>query len=243
MGWTIGVLGLDCPSMIRRDYILRMIEEFFRTLAKLKEQKEQQQWEEAELTLEEEAKRLTGLDIEMLITLSDTELMARLLQMGEIHAHRERSLMLARVLIEWAGVREAEGGEAEAETARLIRLKALHLMLHTAMRSEGWEWPEFVPAIDIVSERLGREALPLQTHGLLMQHFERSEQFAKAEDSLFAAQDLAPFSPELRQIGISFYQRLLAKADAALERGNLPRPEVEAGLDEWLKTALSDGGR
>jgi hypothetical protein len=215
--------------MMRRDYILRMIDEFFRLLARVKTQKEQGEWREAEGTLEEEARRLTGADLEALSSLSDTEILARLLRTGEIHSQREKAFMLARVLIEAAEVAEADS--KGAEQAQTFRLKALHLLLQTALRSEGAEWPQFVPPIDVLAETL-KEALPVQTNALLMQHFERSGQFAKAEDSFYAALEQFPESPGLRQLGISFYQRLLAISDVALETGNLPRAEVEAGLDQ-----------
>ena len=110
-----------------------------------------------------------------------------------------------------------------------LRLKALHLLLQAALRSEDVDWPQFVPTIDILAQDLN-EVLPVQTHALLMQHFERSGQFAKAEDSFHAALELFPDSPALRQLGISLYQRLLTKSDTALEAGNLPRDEVETGL-------------
>ncbi len=220
--------------MIRRDYILRMIDEFFRLLAHVKEQKERGEWRDAEATLEEEARRLTGADLEALSSLSDTEIFARLLRTGEMHAQREKSFMLARVLIEAAELADADS--SRIDQAQAMRLKALNLLLQTALRSEDAEWPQFVPPIDILAENL-KEPLPIQTHALLMQHFERSGQFSKAEDSFYAAFEEFADSPALRQLGISFYQRLLGKSDAALEDGNLPRVEVEAGLDS-LRTPV-----
>jgi hypothetical protein len=210
--------------MIRRDYILRMIEEFFRLLARVKTQKERGELREAEATLEDEARRLTGADLEALCTLSETEILARLLRSGEIHAQRERTFMLARVLIERAELEEGERGQQ-------LRVKALNLILDSALRSEHAEWPSFVPAIEVLAEDL-KPVLPVQTHALLMQYCERSGQFAKAEDSFYGAMELFPDSPALRQLGISFYQRLLTKSDTELESGNLPRIEVEAGLQQ-----------
>ena len=84
-----------------------------------------------------------------------------------------------------------------------------------------------------LAERLASSVLPVETHVLLMQHYERSGQFAKAENSLFAALDLLPGSPALLHIGLAFYQRLLGKSDAALEAGDLPRAEVESGRTEF----------
>ena len=46
--------------MIRRDYILRMIEEFLQLLARLKSLKQEHRWEEAAGTLDEQFHRLVG---------------------------------------------------------------------------------------------------------------------------------------------------------------------------------------
>jgi len=67
---------------------------------------------------------------------------------------------------------------------------------------------------------------------MLMQHYERSGQFAKAEDALFAMLEDEPRHPRILEFGIAFYQRLEGRSDASLDAGELPRPEVEAGLTE-----------
>jgi hypothetical protein len=220
--------------MIRRDYILRMIEEFVRALARIESLKHERRWSEAETNLDDELKRLVGTDRAGLESLNDTALLARILRAGDFNAQRAQALMVARLLSEAADVTEEQSEAAQVETDRagLLRLRALKLMLNVALRSEGLDWPDFVPTIDIVAARFKTGELPLDTQGLLMQHFERTGQYAKAEDSLWAALEFAPDNPILLQLGISFYRRLLAKSDAALEAGNLPRAEVQSGLDE-----------
>ncbi len=58
--------------------------------------------------------------------------------------------------------------------------------------------------------------------------------YADAEDALFEAIDAAPDDSGPIDSGILFYQRLLAKDDAELEAGDLPRDEVKTGLAELL---------
>ena len=77
--------------------------------------------------------------------------------------------------------------------------------------------------------------LPLHTELLLMRHYERTGQFARAEDALFAMLDLDPENARVQDFGAAFYQRLEGKSDAALEAGDLPRPEIVAGLAEVEK--------
>jgi hypothetical protein len=225
--------------MIRRDYILRMIDEFVRLLAEIQRKKREGNYTGAQLDIDEESKRLTGLDPAALAILSDTEVFSRLLQTSDFETQREKIMMLSRVLMEAAEARERAG--SEPALPRALRLKALHLLLNTVLRGDVFEWPEFVPKIDILLAELTGAPLPLQTHALLMQHFERSGQFAKAEDALFAMMDAAPGNRAILELGISFYHRLLGQSDSALISGDLPRAEVEAGLNDirirWSKTA------
>jgi hypothetical protein len=65
-----------------------------------------------------------------------------------------------------------------------------------------------------------------------MEHYERTGQFGKAEDSFFAILDADPDNSVAVEFGISFYERLLRQDDLRLAEGNLPRAEVEAGLAE-----------
>ena len=65
--------------MIRNDYILRMIEEFVRGMARLKGLKEKESWSEAREEIEGEIKALFGQSLEELETLSEAELLGKLM--------------------------------------------------------------------------------------------------------------------------------------------------------------------
>ena len=65
-----------------------------------------------------------------------------------------------------------------------------------------------------------------------MHHYERTGEFAKAEDSLYAMLDVEPRNAGLLEFGIAFYERLARQSDDVLAAGNLPRTELEAGLAE-----------
>ena len=214
--------------MIRRDYILRMIEEFFRALARINSLKKGQQWQEASEALDEEFKRLIADGAPAVVRLSETELLARLMQEGPTQVVRDKTLMLTTLLAEAGDVAAAQG---RPEQSRECYLKALHLLLDTLGRGEVSEWPEFVPKVEGLVTTLDAP-LPLRTHALLMQHYERTGEFAKAEDALFALLDAEPDNDAIVEFGIAFYERLLRQSDQALDAANLPRAEVEEGLKE-----------
>jgi hypothetical protein len=215
--------------MIRRDYILRMIEEFTQTLARLKSLKKDLRWDDAERLLEKEFQEFIGTLGPGVTEMSETELLARLVKGAPTQAVRERTLMLATLLREAGDVAVAQGA---AEQGRRYYLKGLELVLDVGRGDEAFEWPAFVPAVDLLVMSLGDEGIPIPTRARLMQHFELSGDYAKAEDALFAMLEQDPLNPSLLDFGAAFYRRLLDRDDAALANGNLPREEVEAGLAE-----------
>lgn len=225
--------------MIRRDYILRMIEEFMQALSRIRSLKQGQHWNEASGKLDAELKKLIGDDVRAITRLSETELLARLMQDGPTHALREKTLVLTTLLKEAGDVATAADREKEG---RECYLKALHLLLDTLGRGDVFDCPEFVPKVEMLKVALATAPLPARTHAMLMQHYERTGEFAKAEDALFAMLDAEPDNDAIVDFGIAFYQRLLSQGDATLSAANLPRAEAEEGLKE-LQARRTPGAR
>jgi hypothetical protein len=220
--------------MIRRDYFLRMIEEFAQMLAKLDSYKRGQNWEQATETLDEGFQRLIGSGAEAVSHLSETELLAKVIQGEPTQIVHQKTLFLTSLLKEAGDVAAAQD---RAEESRSCYLKGLHLLLQTLGQNDESDFPDFVPKVDAFVLALSDSPLPLETNALLMQHYERTGQFDKAEDALFAMADLEPANPAITEFGICFYERLLGHSDAALAGAGLPRPEVEAGLSELRERA------
>ena len=217
--------------MIRRDYILRMIEEFIQALARVNALKQDQRWQEAAGAVDEEFQRLIGMGAQAVTRLTETELLARLIRGEPTQAVRERTLILTALLKE-AG--DLATTQEHTEESRSCYLKGLHLLLETLAREGVSAFPDFVPRVEVFVAALHGSPLPLETQTLLMRHYERSGEFAKAEDALFAALEAEPEKAGLVDFGVSFYERLRGQSDASLAAGNLPRPELEGGLAELL---------
>jgi hypothetical protein len=216
--------------MIRRDYLLRQVEQFVAMLAKITGLAKNEQWQEASAVTAGELQRLTGTDAREVVRLSETELLARLIQSEPTHVVESKAFMLA-TLLKTNG--DLIAGQGRLEESRQYYLKGLHLLLDTFGRNEITERPDFVPAVEAFLAGLRDAPLPVKTNAMLMRHYEQTSEFAKAEDALFATLDVVPPSPDLLDLGASFYQRLLDLSDDALMAGNLPRAEVEAGLAEF----------
>jgi uncharacterized protein DUF6483 len=225
--------------MIRRDYILQMIEELMQALTQIRALRQGRRWQEARRAVDAQCEKLAALGARNLARLSETELLARVAQDQPSAAVRPRLFLIIALLQEAADI--AVGEERMGE-AREIYLKALRLLLEVSAGEEPGGHPAFVPRVEALVHCLANESLPTDTQVLLMRHYESTGQWAKAEDSLFAVLDATTNDPASLEFGAAFYGRMLRQTDAALSAGNLPRAEAEEGLQELqqrkLKAAL-----
>jgi hypothetical protein len=215
--------------VIRRDYLLRQIEQFVAMLAKIAGLTKSEQWQEASAATAGEFQRLAGMDARELLRMSETELLARLIRGEPTLLVESKAFMIATLLKANGDLIASQG---RLEESRQYYLKGLHLLLDTFGRNEITERPDFVPAVEAFLTGLRDAPLPAMTNAILMRHYERTGEFAKAEDALFGMLDAGPASIELLDFGRLFYQRLLGLNDATLTAGNLPRAEAQAGLAE-----------
>ncbi|HZR20645.1 MAG TPA: DUF6483 family protein [Verrucomicrobiae bacterium] len=213
--------------MIRRDYLLRMLAEFLAVLSRIRSLQKGQLWDEAQKLTSGELHQLTGTSPRELLELSETELLARLIRGENTLAVREKTLIVTTLLKEAGDIAAGRANESEAAA---YYLKGLNLLLGVLAREEMSDFPEFVPRVETFLQGLANASLPLATQALLMQHYERSGSFAKAEDALFGILEQQPQNRDVLEFGAAFYHRLQGKSDDALIAGNLPRPEVQAGL-------------
>jgi len=218
--------------MIRRDYILRQIEQFVAMLAKLTGLTNEERWQEASTTVAGEFQRLTGADGPRMLRMTGTELLAALARDVPTQVVESRAFMLTTVC-------KANGdvlaGQGQSEESRQYYLKGLQLLLETFGRNEIADRPDFVPAVEAFLAGLGDAPLSLPMSAMLLRHYEQTREFAKAEDILFGMLEAAPANADVLDFGAAFYRRLLALGDDASAAGGLPRAEVEAGLAELEK--------
>lgn len=161
--------------------------------------------------------------------MSETELLAKLIQGEPTQVVHHKTLLLTTLMKETGDVAVAQNRLADGQK---YYLKGLNLLLEVLARDEGMDTPDFVPTVEAFLAVLPEQQLPLNSQARLLQHYERIGDFGKAEDVLFTMVGTEPNEPLLLDFGIAFYQRLKAKSDASLSAGNLPRPELETSLAE-----------
>jgi hypothetical protein len=222
--------------VIRKDYILRMIEQFGAIWARLLTQVRAGLFGDARATLDNAYQQLLGLNFDTVRARSSGELLARL-QFGVSPADgHERCCVLAALLV-------AEGELAanghDPDLAATYEGKALDIVLALRLHQPDLPLPDYAPTVERLVELLHEYQLPSDTSRQLLQFFTDTGAFAKAEDVLFdlLAHDLEP--KQVVTLGEAFYDRLEQQDDAVLDAGNFSRDEIGAGRAELRRL----GGR
>lgn len=213
--------------MLRNDWVLRQIEQAIRLLQMIAGLLDFRHYPEALDRIDEGYRLFFGLDSGSVGSLP----LDYLLDMLRIHGRLDgtRVVLMAKLLRSEGEIYEAQEDE---ERSSQRSLRALQLLLAAYESGEESHFPGGWEDIDALAERLSRYDLPLSLKPQLLSYLEQTGHFAEAENLLWewlAATDHAP-TPVAR--GLAFYRRLLELPDEALERGELPRSEVEHALLE-----------
>jgi hypothetical protein len=210
------------------DYIVRLIEQFSRILARIISKKQAKAYTEALFEAENTYKRLIGLEAQLIHSLSDADLI-EWLNTGDT-LDIEKCVITAELLREEAEIKELSGCMREDFTPLYIKSFSLY---HEVLNHREIPGPTIhIERVQFVVNKLESMDLPLKTRYKLFRTNEMLGNLGKAEDLLY---DLIQADyPGIRIEGKDFYERLLRKSDQELETGNLPRKEVEEGL-AWIE--------
>ena len=213
--------------MIREDYIIDWIKRYVLMLAQIVGLVKTEHYPAALRAIEGALQTLLDLGPDSVLSLSEGQIMARLSIGGPTQIVRDKCVILAALLEQLGIVGAAQDRRRESVECHL---KALHIMLGLRLGEETQSLPGYAPRVEDLAARLKEERLPGRTYAALMLYYEAQASFAPAEDALYALLETEPDSPNGVDIGIAFYERLLARSDAELIAGHLPRQEVEEGL-------------
>lgn len=210
--------------MINRDYIMRMIEQLSRVVAKVLFLKESNQHLEAVDEVRKAGKMLLGLNAEAMDKLSDRELIMLWTVGGELDAGK---CSLAAGLFKTEGEILKEQGEYERASSAFG--KGLSLSAETICSLKEDIPSEIKETFSSLLQHVDLDTLPINLHKKVFRALGFTGNFAKAEDILFGiVHEDRTFVEE----GKRFYQQLLKRTDKELNDGNLPRDEVVKSLAE-----------
>jgi len=206
--------------MIRKDYILRIIDELVRVLQRVFNLKDLRAYEEALALLRRESDRLLGIDGGMMEVLAPTDIRKAL-------RAPELGLVAGRILEEMALVYDATG---EPGRATVLGVKALDLYAGTLEVDPAAVDADYRARVSGLADAVAQRPLAPADWRVLMRAYEQTGAFARAEDMLYEALDEDVDRERVVAEGRAFYGRLLGKTDEELEAGGLPRGEVEEGM-------------
>lgn len=114
------------------------------------------------------------------------------------------------------------------------RALALGLFLEALLNGETFVTVELLAKVEELFAHVRETLSDVGVWRRLVSYFAARGRFAQAEDALFAW--LAVGDPAAMREGLAFYERLTGLSDEALERGDLPRAELEQGRREFVIT-------
>lgn len=213
--------------MINRDYILRMIEQLSRFLAKALLMRDGKEYLEAVNEVKKAGKMFLGLNPEAMDALSDRDLI-RLWSVGT-DLDAEKCALAAQIFKAEGEIYEAQG---DFDKASESYLKSFSLLVKTINFLKEKIPSELIVSIEFLTQHLDVTSIPIALQHKLFTTYAIIGRFSKAEDLLF---DMIQEDPSFSEEGKRFYQQLLKRTDEELEKGNLPRSEVLESLAELTK--------
>ena len=212
--------------MIRRDFLVRAVQEFVQTLARAVQLRQRLLYREGREEIERVFLKLWGIDSSQLLESSLTQLIA--LCEGNKESLGDELVALANLFAEQGNLYSLENRTVETERSR-----ALALGLYLESLPKRFVSLEVVTRIEKLIGQVDASALAPDVLRRLFSYLETRGLLARAENVLFDW--VASKSPEAYTEGLAFYDRLALLEDKVLDRGELPRSEVEEGRKELLR--------
>jgi hypothetical protein len=210
--------------MLQRDYLLRMTEMLAAALSKILFNIEKKDYAKAENEIVSAAKTIIGLDLKMINILNIEDIM-KLMKTSDLYAGR--CIVSAELMNEYGFVIKMNGNETESIN---IYQKSLRLYLEALLAKEIPEPGKYFSKVNELILKLKEVEISDELNKLLIDYYELSGQYSKAEDIIF--QLLENQNTEIKNKAVSFYKKLHLKSDEDLIAGNLSREEINESLEE-----------
>jgi hypothetical protein len=210
--------------MIKKDYIMRMVQQFTIAIAQILKLKGASQHSEALNVIDQTFHKLFGLSSTLIDSLS-AESVVELLKSND-SGDAQKYLLIAKLLKEKAEIHDSQETDCSSKTRYL---KCLDLYLRGVTCGESVVVSDCFSSIDRIIGNFEQHELPNSTKYKLMDYYEKTGRYSEVENLLFDLVELEGYRDIVIEEGIFFYARLMAKTDQELAAGNLPKDEVMSG--------------
>lgn len=214
---------------------MRLVEQLTAVIAQVAKLGNEEEYQDALDTTDGALRQLTGLGTDAWLSMETDDILANL-SMREDLGGVETAVFMVGIFYQEGEIRALQD---DNDGADFRFLKALQLQLAILNSHPDMPMPEVVPSVPAMQARLAENEvlLPAKTNQALLTYYEIMGDYSTAEDVLYEWLDAEPSSSEAIEAGVAFYESLLLKPDEELEAGNLPRDEVETGLEDLLLEA------
>jgi hypothetical protein len=213
--------------MFKRDYIMKMIEQFSNVLAKVMGLKSADKIEETQQVLNEALHHFTGLSEATIESLSYRDLINLVSGVKEINP--EKCFILAELLKEKADVYASLD---DMDKSFNLYLKSFNIYVEVMLSTNSSYLEPNHSTIDQIINIIKQFQIPYETQKLLFHYYETIMKYDKAEDVLFELLDQGTHENIILSEGAAFYERLSKKSLEELEKGSLPIDEVLEGMEK-----------
>lgn len=212
--------------MLKRDYILTMIEQFGYFLARIVFLKETQRYDTAQAEMNDFCGKLYGSGRDALLAMTDDELLELCADPDTREFVPDKAVALGALFKEFGDLERLQENTGPLPCACYAR--ALFLLLEAYGDGTRALPLDAVDRLETAIQRSAGCSLPVNVRWKLMGFLEGSGFYADAEDLLYELIEDA--APNAVAEGVAFYTRLAEHDDADLIAGGLPRDEVLEGL-------------
>ncbi|WP_028544541.1 DUF6483 family protein [Paenibacillus taiwanensis] len=221
--------------MYQRDYLVRLIQEMTAMIARTLGLKEQKQKAELLLEWDELLERKFRLNGKLTDSLSPDDIIKLFHRHGNLQSDELQALaiiMLERAELEYDLQRSSSShdGIEAADANHIQRLMKVYVLLVEAMLHGSNR--SLLPVMDVV-QKLSAKLAPYHLDASLLERIwrwhDQDQRYAEAENALY--EWMTGDEARLPRAA-AWYERLLELSDDELEAGELPRDEVEQGLQD-----------
>jgi hypothetical protein len=215
--------------MLRKDYIMRMVEQIGRAVAEIVLRRKAKETAEVERLMEQASTEYLGLAFEFLKSQPVGQLKMLFALDGELDVGK---CIVAGELFGQAAAQLQGSGDSAQAAAMLMKSQDLYIEAYRVLPDR--ERGIYAQKIVAMLERLPDREVSDQARLKFVDVYEAAGKFDSAEDLLFELVEEGVAGA--LELGLRLYDRLLRRKDEELEQGGLPREEVEQSLRELERT-------
>ena len=216
--------------MLSKDYIMRMVEQIVRAMAKIAQIQDSGDFQAAQGLLDQACREHLGLEL----ALVQGQPVAILLSLFTVDGQLDpgKCIVAGELSVQIAAQAQQKNQTSQAEVARLRALEFYMMGYRVLPEKERHLYA--VKIVDLLAQ-LPEQVFAAPELLSFVAVYEAARNYDRAEDLLF---ELAEEGVDgAVDFGLRLYQELLRRKDDDLEQGGLPREEVEQGLQELRRMA------